>query len=410
MFLPFWLSADSDFNPFRGFSDPLALTGIVFCGLLLWLGFWCIRRREHRPIAFGIFWFFGASAPTSLFVLAEVENDHRMFFPFVGLMLSVTWVLALIVFRYIARYPQRRQRVVFGVQAIAACVLLAYGAGAWERNEVWASESSLWHDVTIKSPENGRGLMNYGLTLMSAGDGQGALDYFQRATAFTPNYYVLEINLGIADGMLNRSQEAEAHFHRALVLAPNEGWPYFYYGRWLESQGRILEAIQNEKSAIEKNPVWMEPRFLLMQIYFDEGQGPALKQLAQDTLNLSPDDPGALNYLARSQNLKDPIPTAEQVAAAQPTPDGYLNLSLLYHRAGRYQDSIEAAKKALSLKPDFPEAYNNIAAAQQSMGHWDEAIQAAQEAIRLKPDFQLAKNNLQWELNQKRLQQGGTGK
>ena len=77
----------------------MAVTGILGCALLLAIGFWCIRRREHRPIAFGIFWFFCASAPTSLFVLAEVENDHRMFFPFVGLMLSVTWALALVVYR-----------------------------------------------------------------------------------------------------------------------------------------------------------------------------------------------------------------------------------------------------------------------------------------------------------------------
>jgi tetratricopeptide (TPR) repeat protein len=205
--------------------------------------------------------------------------------------------------------------------------------------------------------------------------------------------------------MLNRSQQAEAHFHRALVLAPNEGWPYFYCGRWLETQGRILEAIQNEKSAIEKNPAWMDPRSLLMQIYFDEGQGPALKQLAQDTLNLLPDDPEARNYLARSENLKDPITAAEQVAAAQPTPDRYLNLSLLYHRAGRYRDSIDAAKKALSLKPDYAEAYNNIAADYEDLRQWDAAIQAAQQALRLQPDFQLAKNNLAWAQSQKNLKQ-----
>jgi protein O-mannosyl-transferase len=56
---------------------------------LLLAAFWAMKRREHRPIAFGIFWFLGALAPTSLFVLSEVENDHRMFFPFVGLMFSV---------------------------------------------------------------------------------------------------------------------------------------------------------------------------------------------------------------------------------------------------------------------------------------------------------------------------------
>ena len=66
-------------------------------------------------------------------------------------------------------------------------------------------EETLFYDVTIKSPENGRGLMNYGLTL----NGQRpnalkGLDYFIRATKFTPNYPTLEINSGIAYGILNQ--------------------------------------------------------------------------------------------------------------------------------------------------------------------------------------------------------------
>ena len=75
-----------------------------------------MRRREHRPISFGIFWFLGALAPTSLFVLSEVENDHRIFFPFVGLMLSVTWSAFLIVSRAIARHPKRRMGILATVQ------------------------------------------------------------------------------------------------------------------------------------------------------------------------------------------------------------------------------------------------------------------------------------------------------
>ena len=31
LFLPLWLSADTDMNPFTGFTDPLAIVGILFC-------------------------------------------------------------------------------------------------------------------------------------------------------------------------------------------------------------------------------------------------------------------------------------------------------------------------------------------------------------------------------------------
>ena len=152
LFLPLWLSADTDLLPVRGLSDPLALLGLIGCLVLLSVAFLCIKRREHRPIAFGIFWFFGASAPTSLFVLSELENDHRMFFPFVGLMLSVTWAIALFIFGLLENNPQRRKNIVLAVQGLAGVLLLAYAYGTWQRNIVWHSEESLWHDVTIKSP------------------------------------------------------------------------------------------------------------------------------------------------------------------------------------------------------------------------------------------------------------------
>jgi protein O-mannosyl-transferase len=401
-FLPFWLTADSDLRPIFSFSDPRAIVGLLFCAALLGVGFWCIKRRERRPIAFGILWFFFASAPTSIFVLAEIENDHRMFFPFVGLVLSVTWTAALFVFRLIDKHPEKRSQVVLGVQLITAALLLAYAAGTWQRNIVWHSEESLWRDVTIKSPENGRGLMNYGLTLMSKGDSRGALDYFRRAAVFTPNYFSLEINTGIALGVLNQEQQSEAHFRRAIALAPQDAQPYYYYGRWLQQEGRVTESIANLKFAMARNSPWMAPRNLLMQLYLQQGQGEALRDLAQDTLRISPGDAGAQRYLASSRNIQPPLVSAEKLAVSQPSAERYLNLSLLYHQAGRYQDCIDAAQKAIKLKPDYAEAYNNIAAAYQSMHRWDAAIAAAQHAVRLKPNFTLAKNNLAWSQQQKR--------
>jgi len=403
LFLPLWLSADTDLSPFSSIGDPLVLVGFVFLLALVAAGFWSMKRREYRPISFGIFWYLFASAPTSLFVLSEVENDHRMFFPFVGLILSVTWSVALLVFKWLDRSPQRRAEIIRGVQVVSALVLAAYAIGTWQRNRVWRNEESLFYDVTIKSPTNGRGLMNYGLTQMEQGKTERALDYFVRAAAFTPNYFTLEINTGIAQGVLNRNQDAEAHFRRALALAPDDAQPHFYYGRWLRLQGRVLESIQEEKLAIAKNPAWLDPRYILMQAYVDQGQWYALKELAQQTLLLAPNDPTAQRYLAQSENGRDEVTAAEKLANSQPTPENYLTLSLLYHRIGRFQDCISAAKKALQLKPDYPEAYNNIAAAYEDLHQWDEAIEAAQAALKLKPDYQLAKNNLDYSIAQKKL-------
>jgi tetratricopeptide (TPR) repeat protein len=83
-------------------------------------------------------------------------------------------------------------------------------------------------------------------------------------------------------------------------------------------------------------------------------------------------------------------------------------LSTAYHKTGRFQDCIAAARQALRIRPDFAQAYNNMAAAYASLGQWDQAIQAAREALRIQPDFQFARNNLEFALSQKR--QAGASK
>ena len=95
-FLPTELTADTDMGYVAPFSAP-AIAGYLFLIGLVALVVATSRARRTRPVAFGILWFLIALAPTSLMALAEVENDHRMFFPFVGLALAVFWTARLLV-------------------------------------------------------------------------------------------------------------------------------------------------------------------------------------------------------------------------------------------------------------------------------------------------------------------------
>jgi tetratricopeptide (TPR) repeat protein len=99
-------------------------------------------------------------------------------------------------------------------------------------------------------------------------------------------------------------------------------------------------------------------------------------------------------------SLEARVTGLEEVVKLAPTAENYLNLSLAYANARRFQDQIAAAQQAIRLKPDLAEAYNNLAAGYEDLRMWSEAIAAAQQAIRLKPDFQLARNNLAWALAQ----------
>ena len=61
---------------------------------------------------------------------------------------------------------------------------------------------------------------------------------------------------------------------------------------------------------------------------------------------------------------------------------------------GKFDEAIQAYKKALSIKPDYAEAHNNMGNALKEQGRLDEAIAAHKKAISIKPNYAEAFNNL----------------
>jgi tetratricopeptide (TPR) repeat protein len=347
-FWPTGLSGDYDLSPLESVHDIRFWTGLLFVGLVLAGSVVAMFGKATRLIGFGLLWFLAALLPTSLFPLAEVMNDHRSFFPYIGLIIAGAGVVSVVVRR--AVQPGRALKLAATAAVILFLSLNAYGT--WERNKIWKSEESFWHDVTIKGPGNARGLMNYGTTLMAKGDFNGALDYFHRAGALASNYPVLLINLAIAENATKQSGLAEKHFREALRLAPAIPDSYTYYARWLLSQNRVDEA----------------------------------QLLLQEALEFSPADLNAQELLAKAHGRSD----------AKKTPEFYLNLSLRYYEAARYVESIEACEAALAQRPDYAEAWNNIGAAYNKLGQFEKGAVACEQSLRLKPDFQLARNNLEY--------------
>ncbi|WP_160115279.1 tetratricopeptide repeat protein [Bryocella elongata] len=443
LFLPLHLNVDSDLQPFTSLNAE-AMLGLVFLAALL-AGIWLSARSPRlKPLTYGLIWFVVTQLPTSAYALSEVENDHRMFFSFAGLIPGTVWALYLALQRVLGVRNMQRWR-----GAISAAVLLAlcgYAYGTTVRNRVWHSEESLWWDDVQKSPHNGRGLMIYGLTQMEQGRFARALDYFTRATEFTPNYATLEINLGIVNGAMGHNAEAEQHFLRAIALAPSDDQTHAFYGRWLMERGRGSEGVAQYNLARQLNPARPLPVPSVAQAAvhpeehaineslacYTRGDYEGSIRAAQEALAINPQSAQAYNNIGASlarlgrweeaaeddrhalaidaslqiarNNLAEALAHSQQTsgppapAAAFPA---LLARSLTLYQAKEYQASLQAATAAAKLEPGSAEAWNNIAAADASLRRWDAAIAAAQKAVALKPDFQLAKNNLAWALSEK---------
>ena len=383
LFLPIHLNVDTDLNAFPSFNLEAAF-GLIFLLVLILAIVYCCRLRALYPIAYGLLWFVITQLPTSLYTLSEVENDHRMFFSYVGLVLAVVWTLR----QLLLRFTTYEQRITLRptLLALGFLTLTTYAYGVHVRNRAWLDEETLWKDDVVKSPHNGRGLMNYGLTQMSRGDYVVALDYFEHALQYTPNYPTLEINLGVVNGAMAdlgataRGPEAERHFLRAIALAPSADETHAFYGRWLLQHHRLREAVQQLETAIKLNPLRLMQRELLMAAEDQLGDVAAAHQLATDTLAIASDDSVARAAL---------LPPATQTA------DSWINLSLTQYQQAQYPKSIESAQHALSINPKSALAWNNIGAAQAAMQQWQLAIASERKALEIDSQLQIAQNNLE---------------
>ena len=255
--------------------------------------------------------------------------------------------------------------------------------GTWARNRVWRSEEALWLDVTQKSPDNGRGLMNYGLTRMANGDLQGAREQFERAELLTPNYSTLKINLGIVYGALGKREAAEAHFRRALELDADAD-AHYYYARWLAGAGRSPEAITHLQQAVTLGPARLDARDLLMRLNSASGDDRGLLTLAMNTLAIDPRHQAAAAYARNDSPVAQRATTTGDALAA-----GMAALA-----AARFDEAAEYFRQMIRLNPQSADGWNNLGWAQLQLGFGDQARASFQRALAIDPRYERAKNNL----------------
>ncbi|WP_108867114.1 tetratricopeptide repeat protein [Aquimarina aquimarini] len=362
--LPVNLSADPDITIIKPWYSLKTLSGLIIILGMIFIMIKTALKKDQRPISFGLAWFFIALLPTTLNPLFQIANDHRMFFPFIGLFIAVPWGGLMLIKKYNVFENNNKKNI--QIALLLSLILIGHAYGTVQRNKVWDSGESLWFDVVTKSPKNGRGLMNYGLTHMAKGNYEIALDYFNRAIELTPNYYTLHINLAILYGGTNNHLKAIEHFESALHLNSSSPAPEYYYARYLVKQEEFQKASIYLNQAIAKSPNHTKSKELLTQI---------------------------------SGNIKTPQEEVEILLNKineSSSPELYLELSIKYYEMKEYKMSITACKEILKIDPRNADAYNNMCVAYNQLKQWELGAEACRKAITINPDFQLAKNNLKW--------------
>jgi tetratricopeptide (TPR) repeat protein len=253
-----------------------------------------------------------------------------------------------------------------------------------------------------------------------------ALDAFDRALTLSPESAEIWNEKGVALSKLNRYEEANIAYEKAIVLhglplemskvsevkriedkhfKVREGSPdeeveaFFQKGLQQCHSGDYVGAIASFDRALEINPnshvVW-------------QGRGTALSSLGryeealanqEQSLKINSDNYYA--WLGRGSLLCDHLGRKEEAItnferALKINPDGFHawhNCGIALSGLGRKEEAIISFDQALKIKPDFLSALLNRGIALSALGRKEEAIVNYDQALKIKPDYYEAWNN-----------------
>lgn len=372
--LPINLSADPDIGIIKPWYDYRILLGLAIVLLLLFIMAKTAMRKELRPVSFGIAWFFIALIPTTFNPLGQVANDHRVFFPFIGLFIALP---CLTVF-YIKKYNliETTKNFNFKLIIVTALIIISHSIGTFQRNRVWDNSTSLWKDVTIKSPNNGRGLMNYGIALLREGDHKAASMYFEKSLKILPNYSTLHTSIGLLHGATKNHKKANQFFKSGIKLSKkSDPKAYYFYAQYLANNKQYKEAIPLLVKAISLSTNYDKPQALLKQII--------------DNKNITLDN--------KKPSMKENLSKIIEEIKKKPSYDLFIKLGSQYSKLSNYKKSNEIYFTALKIRPNASnksQIYDKICANYNNLKQWDKAIQACKKALKINPKLKSAKNNM----------------
>ncbi len=198
-------------------------------------------------------------------------------------------------------------------------------------------------------------------------DGQrNAMEIYDEILRLHPGSALAWFLRGKASNLLNDEKAALESYQKAVQFDPNYDNARYNLALQYLKQDRIGDARQQFEKILEHDDTNARAHL-------------QLGRLARADKNLD----AALEYYRKALQQSDNM-----------YPEAYLNIGLVYKDKADYQEAIKHYRKALKLKNIYPEAWYNIGLAYSRLDDFDNAEQALRKAVKEKPDYAAAWYNL----------------
>ena len=201
---------------------------------------------------------------------------------------------------------------------------------------------------------------NLGAALNRQGKYEEALRHFRTALEINPGYPQTHVNIGVALGQLGRPDEAIASFRRASEINPESDRAHYEWGIVLARTGRLDEAVEHFTKAVALDPKCYEAHRAWGTALLNLGKPVEAVRHYRRAIDINPKYVPAYASLAwvlathtdaGVRNGAEAVRLAE--TACRETDDRFADLldvlAAAYAEAGRFDDAVRTAAKALDL-------------------------------------------------------------
>ena len=210
---------------------------------------------------------------------------------------------------------------------------------------------------------------------------------------------VLLVCAGLTARQIRFWRNSETLFSRAVAVTSKNYLAYNNLGFYLAGKGRVDEALENYRKAIEINPAYEDALNNIGYTLAGKKQPAEAIPYYEAALRIRPKHVEVHNNLGNALSDLGQIPAAiEQynfVLQEQPDhADAHNNLGIALAMQGKLDEAIPHFQAALRFKPKYASAHSNLGNAYAAQHKFDLAISEYRESLRLNPADPQAHNNL----------------
>ncbi len=356
LFYPVHQNLDYDYGIVRTFWNYPTVLSFALLSSVLALGMAFLKKQ--KVISFAIFWFFiTLSLESSVFPIADVIFEHRLYLPLAGFVLLVPVCISAVV-------ANKQLRTILLVIIIAVLSVLTF-----KRNLVWHNAVEFMESIQSQSANKSRIYNSLGFAYYKAGKVDEAERAFKKCLTISPTGVIASRarnNLGII--YYNRGDYVKAfeEFQQALKFSEGEhaaAIAYNHMGRIRLAQEKWQEAIDYYTKALDLSPLMYESLNNRGAVYRKQGKFESALKDYNHALAINPVDEDVFSnkgllfrILGRyDQSLEE---YAKAIKANRKDAQLYYDRGIVYKEMKQYNLAVKDFNQALKLKSDYKEVYN----------------------------------------------------